>query len=199
MHCIDDGAGGCVLFVPPVENFFGWFDPSNGYAMSVDYAGLVPGDFGTEFSGTVTERPLPDGRAEVHIRLHTKNALAWVAADFDFNGDLLFGTRWDGDGNVAGEPTLGDSFLEVVLINPAPDAPLPDLTELFDAVPDDWELKRIGFNANVKGPLRAAFGVPDGTPGRAKVVQKGLFMASFKGAVADGFPVEKIKLQVIGK
>ena len=39
---------------------------------------------------------------------------------------------------------------------------------------------------------------PDGTPGNAKVILQGLFNTGFNGAVADGFPVEKIILTQTG-
>lgn len=42
----------------------------------------------------MVERPLADGRAEVTVILHTKNALTWVVDGDDFaNGELLFGHR----------------------------------------------------------------------------------------------------------
>src|SRR5438105_15461101 len=79
--CIDDGSGGCLIFVPPVANFIGWdtlqeVPPQQGNVQpvrcaSVDYAGLANAkfeelsgiSFGTTTSGTVTEHPLADGRA----------------------------------------------------------------------------------------------------------------------------------------
>ena len=117
--CIDDGSGGCFLFVPPVANFFGWDNlqevpPQQGNVQpvrcaSVDYAGLANAkieelsggsiSFDTTTEGTVTERPLRDGRAEVSVRLHTENALTWVTSGgdddaCDFATDpLLFGHR----------------------------------------------------------------------------------------------------------
>lgn len=70
--CIDDGMGGCFLFVPPIENFFGLSDPKANLCMSIDYAGLADAwissvsgggvSFGTTFEGTVTERPLTGPR-----------------------------------------------------------------------------------------------------------------------------------------
>ena len=50
----------------------------------------------------------------------------------------------------------------------------------------------------VKG-LRAAFGVEDGTRGRATVTETGtLFRTSFGGATGDGFPAERTNLRVTG-
>lgn len=194
--CIDDGQGGCILFVPPVANFIGWVDPAEEISASVDYAGLADafadGAFGTETTGTVTERPLKDGRAEIHVKLHTKNALSWAVDGFDFNGPLLFGHRapdvLDGE-----EPALGESLLHVKFINTAPGAPLPDLIQLFVAPEPGQEIVFLSFYARADGPLA------DGTPGRVQVVQTGLFMTAFKGATADGFPAERINLNVVGQ
>ena len=91
--CVDDGVGGCLLFVPPDPNFLGWtndLDSAVIHFAGVDYAGLAdayaPGKT-PSFSGTVTERPLPDGHAEVTVRLHTKNANVWVI-ELDLSGDV---------------------------------------------------------------------------------------------------------------
>src|SRR5262245_7980920 len=71
--CIDDGSGGCVVFIPPVANFLGWdtlqeVPPQKGNVQparcaSVDYAGLADAkikevsggtiSFGTTTTGTV--------------------------------------------------------------------------------------------------------------------------------------------------
>ena len=194
------------LFVPPIANFIGWTDPAEGRLMSVDYAGLADyyagGAFGTETTGTVTERPLKDGRAEIHVRLYTSNALTWMVDDPDLTGDfnrpLLFGHRapevLDGE-----ESALGDSFLHVKLINTAPGADIPDLLQVFIAPEEGQEVVFLATNASATGPLRELFGVPDGTPGRATVVQTGLCMPPAQGPVWDAFPAEWIKLQPVGQ
>jgi hypothetical protein len=196
-----------ILFVPPVANFLGWSDPAKGRLMSVDYAGLADyyanGAFGTETTGTVTERPLKDGRAEIHVLLRTENALMWVVDDgppltWNFNGPLLFGHR--APEVLAGgvEPALGTSFLQVRFINTAPGAPLPDLIQLFYAWEEGQEPLFLATNARAEGPLRELFGVPEGTPGRAGVVQTGLFIPPAQGPGWDAFPAERIELQVVG-
>jgi hypothetical protein len=195
-YCLDDGMGGCFLFVPPVANFLGWYDPAAELAASVDYAGLAVahagGAYSTETTGRVTERPLKDGRAEVHVRLHTKNALSWVVDGFDFNGPLLFGHRAL-DVAAGAEPALGESLLHIKFINTAPGDPLPDLIKLFVEPELGQELIFMSFYAQADGPLA------DGTPGRVQVVQTGLFMTAFKGATADGFPAERIILRAVGQ
>jgi hypothetical protein len=210
-YCIDDEAGGCILFVPPIENFLGTSDPTACLLASIDYAGLaddwlVDKGFdllGTEFKGTVIERPLADGRAEVHVKLHTSNALAWVVNDpspmtYDFNGPLLFGHRAP---EVLGGaiPGLADSSMNVVFINTEPGADLPDLIQLFYFPEPGQEVRFFSFTVTANGPLRALFGVKDGAPGKVQVIQTGIFMTPFMGAVEDGFPAEKIKIMKVGK
>jgi hypothetical protein len=208
--CLDDGMGGCVLFVPPIENFLGQSDPSNGLLSSVDYAGLADKwiggaapngcgmSFGTTFSGRVTERALADGRAAVHVVLHTNNALAWATAE-DFNNPLLFGARAPDVCNGA-EPSLGSITMIIDFVNTEPGAPLPDLLQLLIAPADGQEGPSfLATRARAKGELREAFGVVDGTPGLFSTVQNGLFMTSGMGATADGFPVERINLRAIGR
>jgi hypothetical protein len=206
-YCIDDGMGGCFLIVPPVANFIGWSDPTAMLLASFDYAGLADecagGTFGTEMSGSITERPLADGRAEVHVRLHTANALTWVVDGFDFNGPLLFGRRLEaGPGNCgmlpAGtEAALGSSFLRVTFTNTAPGAPLPDLIQLFVAPEEGQEILSMSFRGQASGLLA------DGTPGRVEVTETGLLVfekpANENAATADGFPAEKIILQPVGQ
>lgn len=201
--CIPDQMNGCVLFVPPVENFLGFSDPGSGRSASVDYAGLANDwieaesggstSFGTTFSGSITERPLRDGRAEVNVRLRTDNALAWVVDGSDFANDpLLFGYRAP-EVLAGAEPALVSSHLTLRFFNTAPGALLPDLIQLLVSPEDGQALRFIGFEANGDGSL-----ADDGGRGRLQVVQRGLFMTSFRGAVADGFPVEKILLRQVG-
>jgi hypothetical protein len=205
--CFDDGDGGCFLFVPPIENFLGQGDPSNGLLSSVDYAGLADAwaqdtcgiSFGTGFGGEVTEEALADGRAAVRVVLHTNNALTWVTEGV-FENPLLFGARAPDVCNGA-EPSLGSITMIVDFINTAPGDPLPDLLQLLIApLPGQEGPRFMSTRARADGDLREAFGVPDGTRGRFDTTQNGLFMKSFMGAVAEGegFPVERINLKVVG-
>ena len=88
--------------VPEFMSFTAYFNPQDGTnrAVSIDYAGLgarvirkkTAGavSLHTKMDGLVYERQLPDGRAEVTIQLHTRNALTFVieepAADYDVWG-----------------------------------------------------------------------------------------------------------------
>lgn len=176
-HCLDDGGGGCILFIPPVPNYMGFSDPARGWCGTADYAGVANTwitaasggtiSFGTQISGTVTEKPRADGRAEVTVRLQTRNALVWVidgCDDFATN-PLLFGNRAQDVLSASAQPALGDVSLQVRFVNTAPGAALPDLVQLFFATQPDQEF-----------PSFYAFAVN-----------------------ADGFPAEHIELMVTGQ
>lgn len=117
------------------------------------------------------------------------------------NKPTLFGHR----PQDAGGHALGKSTFEVRFTNSAPGAPLPDLIQVFnfpDAGPAVLEF--VGFTSQASGPLTAAFGVPEGTPGRCTIRQTGLvstyLKASPKSRVGlDGFPAELIELRRISR
>jgi hypothetical protein len=187
----------CLLFNPPSLNFLGWGDLPFDKCAAVDYAGLTNstygGIFGTETSGTVVERPLRDGRAEVTVTLHTAKALTFVVADCsDFaNGQLLFGHRAT-DVLAGADAALADSFLEITFTNSAPGAPLPDFFQLYFFPSAEQHLHQGVFTAQAKGTLRSAFGVPDGTPGALTVTQ------TFSSARSN-FQASVVNLRATGK
>lgn len=205
------GKGNCYLFVRPDPNFLGWntdTDLSPVRFAGVDYAGLAYkfSPFGSQapsITGSVTERVLADGRAEVTVLLQTKNANVWVI-ELDLAGDVfkqiderptLFGHR-PRDVRTGSAQALADSNLQAVFTIPYPGAPLPDLLQV-NGTPD---MKFLAFTASGKGPLTAEFGVAEGTPGKCTIVQTGLLAGKGKGtAVADGFPVESIDLKPVGQ
>lgn len=202
-------------FVPPVSDFMGWYKTGDDRSLlaSVDYAGVsdryLNGSLGTTFSGSVSERQLPDGRAEVSVNLHTRNTLMYIldAQNWDFATDpLLFGNRAHDVKNGAA-PARGDAHFEVVFINTAPGAPLPDFmwalygywVPTFPLLPlkypwPGFELVSMRINASADGPLHAASGLgPYGTPGHGRVVQVNLrSQAQHHGAHGDQWPVENI-------
>lgn len=199
---------------PFIANYIVWSGRTGPHedptlVMVVDYAGL---DAPAEIRGTVIERPVSGG-TEVHVTLHTTDALAYV---LDYTGlvfgDTLFGAT---PAEVAAdvEPAFGDSVLELVyIVNRAPGEPMEDLVAVvFCGLLDPAvycpggevpELLFVSFHATASGELREAFGVPEGTPGRASLQQTGPLGAAahngFQGALADGFPAEWIHLQVTG-
>ena len=198
--------GGCVLFVPPQPNVGGWIDPKTSVFTLVDYAGLADsllgGALGTTLDGSVTEVPLPDGRAEVTVLLHTQNALTWASdVSASFPGPLLFGHLLS-DVINGQDAALGSSLLQLKFKNTAPGAPLPDLIQLIFCPNTGQELTTLSFRAQATGTLRAASGVPDGTSGRLEVAQTGLLgvasVANSNSRVAlDAFPAEHIVIQAI--
>jgi hypothetical protein len=208
--CLPDGGGGCLLFIPPVENYLGLTSapqPTTATLFaSFDYAGVAErkivelgGDpLGTTYSGHIRERPLNDGRAEIQVILRTQNALTWVNECCDFaTSPVLFGAR-STDVIAGAEATLGSCYMKWVFISPAVGDPIPDLMQLLFVPVAGQELLSFHFNGVATGPLSEAFGVADGTPGKLNVTQTGLFMTGFQGAVGDGFPVEHVNLRVLG-
>jgi hypothetical protein len=195
-----------LLFVPPIANFLGTADPDQNRGASIDYAGLADywsgGAFGTSFAGSVVERPLADGRAHVSVILRTENALTFVVQGSDYNVNLLFGNRAP-DVAYGAEPALGSASMELVFINTAPGADLPDLLQLAVFPAGGQELLTLKIGNKAKGPLTELFGVPDGTPGLNTGTQVGLLGNPQCGlepsALLDCFPVERINLRVIGQ
>src|SRR5262249_32922714 len=136
---------------------------------------------GTNVDGTITERPLTDGRAEVSVILHTTDALTWASEFPPPGASPLFGNPAP-DVLSGATPALGDSVLRVVFKNTALGAALPDLVNAFilgNAAPGQ-ELLFIAFRGTATGPLHeeAKLG-PEGTSGLCLVVQTGLLMKSF--------------------
>jgi hypothetical protein len=211
--------GTTQVFLAPVRDVVGWISalqpppqqqPPVRFAV-VDYCGfadeyLISVDpdlrLGTTTDGSITERPLKDGRAQVTIILHTKNALTFALNVHD--GTVVccdppdFGSHAV---DVAGgaEPALGASNLKVVVKNTALGADLPDLVDAFilgNAAPGQ-ELLALGFHADARGPLHASFGVPEGTPGKCVVAQTGILFTNAKSKNFDGFPAERVDLMAI--
>ena len=180
-YCLDDGQGGCALFLPPAPNIVGWgFGPHNAFLIA-DYAGVWDAwlsdqsggaaSVGTTESGTVSERPMADGRASVVVHLNTDNAIVWVSylndqLD-DFPGTSVLGNRLE-DILTGATAALGRMSTHLEFINTAPGAPLPDLVQLlFAPLPgQEWTSVRLGIVGH--GELHPAFGqgVAEGTPGR---------------------------------
>lgn len=184
----------------------GWTDPKTMRFALVDYTGFANKwikeqsggtiSLRTKTEGKIIERPLPDGRAEVTVLLHTKNALTWVMEPWAFDpyGDyLVFGHRAQ-DVVDGADPALGESLLMWVFINKAPGDPLPDLVAE-TLVGPTVEMIMLSFEALADGTMRDAFGVPDGTPGRAQITEIGLFPPGKDAR----WPAEDIKLKVVGR
>jgi hypothetical protein len=177
-----------------------WTDPKNGFTAAIDALGqLDNGSFGTIVQGSVSESPLPNGLADVKVVLHASNALM-RAVDADF--DLIFGYA-RGEVELGAPPTLGDANLQVSFTNTAPGAPLPDFAQLQFCPAPGQALERLSIRAQASGPLRAASGFPEGTPGRLEVTQTGLLGTSLKAnprsrVALDAFPAEHVIVRATG-
>jgi hypothetical protein len=199
------------VFFPPTPDYIGWCGaaarPPARFAL-IDYAGLAATwlqqnggpSLGTQVSGTVNEKILKDGRAEVTVNLTASRALTWATDCVgDLSGPLLFGYRAaDLAANPALTPGLATLSMHVVFNNTAPGASLPDLVNAFilgNAAPGQ-ELLTLSFRADAAGPLRSNFGVPEGTPGKVIVSQTGNISIGPRGANSDGFPAEKVEIKV---
>ncbi len=222
--CDDRFGPFCNLPFAPVPNVVRW---AEGPALTplvlvVDYAGVADAwlidnsagavSVGTTFSGSVTERSLQDGRAEVHVRLHTKNALTWAEGwvlpppffwppirdpQFGYQAPLVLG---------GAEPALADSFLDAVFILAAPGDPLPDLRQVLfseDSTLPEYETIRLSFSATAHGPLREGFGVDEGTPGRLHFTGVEPWhledQVPANSAVSDRTAVGIIDIRVVGR
>lgn len=158
----------------------------------VDYAGTddkslisVGGpDVHTSYSGVIIEKSLPSGQVEDSIHLVTHNAIAFMdnASTFPVNCTnsgsaafltlcpAIFGYNIVELANGIGSPVLVDSVMDITLVNVAPGAPIPDLTLIsITPSPTGAYLKTLTLKTSAVGPLRAAFGVPEGTLGLAKL------------------------------
>jgi len=206
--------GSTNIFVPPLPDFIGWTNnnPQTLFS-SVDYAGVAAAylsshggpDLGTTITGTVSERPLADGRVDVLVDLHVKNALTWVIP-IPFSDvatePLLYGVRGtDLLANPSLTPSLSICDMRIDFTNPAPGAALPDLVTAFilgGALPGQ-ELLAVMINASGSGTLHAPSGFPEGTPGRFTLINNGVLHASGKGGTADGFPAEVVTIRPAGR
>jgi hypothetical protein len=135
---------------------------------------------GTTLSGTVIERPLADGRAEITASVRAKNAIAWAtrgAKGYELGDDepLLFGYLPEEIAASSGlTPALAEAQSQFVFTIEAPGAAIPDLADasFHNKTSYPWfQLRKASIRAAAFGELRAAFGVPEGTPGKATLIQ----------------------------
>jgi hypothetical protein len=215
--------GTTAVFFPPAPDYLGWANNSSLVSSAgpslqcrfalIDYAGLAAGFLasnggpllGTTVSGSVTERPLADGRAEVTVVLHTHNALAFAQTCANFgpgNPDAFGSQAAELIANPSLQPGLADAEFGVVFINTAPGAPLPDIgwiNSCLACLPAGFELVSLDFRATGFGPLHPSSGFPEGTPGQLVVTETAIFRAQPGGRVAlDGFPAERVDWRPAG-
>jgi hypothetical protein len=173
--CFPDGAGGCVQFVAPLPNQLGVGDQEENSCAYVDYAGLANDyieaqsggaiSLGTTVTGSIKERTTSAGSAEITVRLVTSDALIFAVSGCNLaSGPILFGRRAQ-EVLAGATPALADVTLIAKYTTPTLGAPLEDLVKL-NSFPSTHELlNEVRIDADGSGELRAAFGVPDGTPG----------------------------------
>src|SRR5262245_37394083 len=191
--CFPDGQGGCLLFTdPPVPNFLAFRQPEPERCAVVDYAGLANRwleqrsggaiSLETTVEGTVTERPVEFqfefgsfiGR-EIHVRLHTRNALTWVVEGCTtlVSDALLFGQRAP-EVLAGADAALGEALLELRYLDgefgSEPGGPLADLVQLVAFPLGEQAIIALRFRVSADGELHEAFGVPEGTPGQATIL-----------------------------
>jgi hypothetical protein len=212
-----DAQGTTSVFWPPFPDYLGWANgippivSSNGPSLQcrfagIDYAGLsaqylgANGIFlGTTVTGSVRERPLADGRAEVTVVLHTANALSFAQTcdNYGPGNPSAFGAQQT---ELLADPSLtpGMSTVDFLAVfkNTAPGAPLPDLVLVNvdpTLLPPGFELVSLYFRANGSGPLHPSSGFAEGTPGGLVVTQTGILRPQPGGRVDyDGFPAERV-------
>jgi hypothetical protein len=151
----------------------------------VDYAGLADQrlqdhsdgaiSLGTTVTGTVKERTVADGSAEITIQLSISKALVFSVAGCDLaSGPFEFGRRAQ-EVLIGATPSLGDAIFYARYIVPVSGHPLQDLVQIvFFAIPGE-AIAETRLKARFQGQLRAAFGVPDGTPGKLMIKEKLVF------------------------
>jgi hypothetical protein len=171
--CFPDGMGGCFLFFSPVPLYLGaGANADNSLETWVDYLGVAnrwaDGAFGTQINGTVTERALSDGRAQVDVTLQATHALTFVTAGTP-PAPLLFG-HYAPDVLAGVDGAFGRTSFHISFINTAPGAPLPDIIQVLFLPAAGQEAIQVNIASTATGTLRSAFGVPDGTPGMLDAV-----------------------------
>lgn len=207
--CWLDGEGGCSLFAPPVPNFVAWLDPTTLLIGWWDYAGLAGAwlemesggavSLGTEVTGSITEQPLADGRALLHLNLRARNVLTWVTLGEDFISDpLLIGHRVEDILYAGKEPAPGRFSMDLQYITSAPGLPLQDLIKVFIFPGPDQEVISLTCNMSARGELHELAGYPEGTYGKATGVQVNVAIPPVPNPNWDTWPVAWIKLGPTG-
>lgn len=153
-------------FFAPIPDYAGWTNSGPVTFALVDYAGLANRylvenggrSLHTWVTGKVVECRLPDGRAEITVKLVTANALAFAqsfdalaANEFDFLATpTVFGSKaldvLDG-----ASPAVGPAFLETTFTISAPGEALPDLINVLQS--DAYKPASVDFRSISIGRL----------------------------------------------
>jgi hypothetical protein len=204
-YCVELPDGSCLDIFRGVPDLVFWGIPGFPRSAYVDFAGHTEAylaahggpPLGTEIHGKIVERLLADGRAAVHVVLKVDNTLAWVTEEANAwtikDATLLFGNR-AADVLAGEQPGLCDAHFEVKFINTAPGAPMPDLIQLLFRTEPGQEPKFVSVHCHATGPLREAFGVEDGTPGRANILARPLYIPPPDEDLGYKLPVLRVDL-----
>jgi len=180
-----------------------WYDYAGVLGRSTSYGGVFGPD---SIVGTVTERSIGQGMAEVTAKLHVSGALIWVTTWDDAHqngtwfrtGPTVFGHR---ETEMLADPSLEPARAEVnftaTFLNEV-GAPLPDMIAVNNS--GRWLSFQVVLNA--KGPLTEAFGVPEGTLGALHWGKPGTLSVpandNADNGAASGFPNDQFHLFPIG-
>jgi len=178
--------------------YIDWTDPTTNRVMVIDYAGKI-NDYivahggtgvGTTISGTVMQRALKDGKAEITVLLHLQHAIVYA-----YQGSSLVFGHTQTDILSGSDPALATVNFTLKFTISAPGAPLNDLsTIVFSQHAEVFQQ----LNAIGQGTFRAAYGVADGTPGIAQTTQTGTLQSQGNGGPrGDHFPAEHIDFHVL--
>jgi hypothetical protein len=142
------------------------------------------------YDGFVKTQSFPDGSVRVTVREDVTNVLACA-----YRADgMVFGHK--GSEVTAGAaPTVGTARFTMTFTVPA-GAPTPTFCQAL-SYPADNGVTHMTMRLTTTGPLRAASGYADGTPGSLTVVQNGIYgrppqLAGDDTALGDDYPVEHV-------
>jgi len=189
-----------------MKNFLGWTDPRYNFNALFEYLGNADLwlqeesggtiSLGTRITGKVTERPLADGRALIHINVHARNILAWMTEVEDFYLDpLVFGYRV-GDVLEGAPPAIGDLQFKIKFITAEQNAPIPDIFGMYFFPEPGQEILHMSINMSATGILHEGSGYPEGTLAKVKVNQVFPGPGDIYGM---GWAVERINIVPIGQ
>jgi hypothetical protein len=207
-YCIEVVEGECFDIFSDVPDLVYLVD--DRYSAYVDYVGSTEAflaahggpSLGTRLTGRITERPLADGRATVHAVLKIENTLAWVADLAEpwtvKDAPMYFGSRAS-DVLAGAPPALCDAHFELKFINTAPGAPLPDLIQLLFFAEPGQRLLFVSIRCNAQGLLHETFGVEEGTPGRANILEHDMLIPPHGEDGVLKIPVTLIELRTAGR
>jgi hypothetical protein len=187
--------------------YLAWLDSDLNYWVNVDYAGKINDwvknytkgelSFNTEITGSVTEGVLSDGRTDVHVSLHTKNAITYIRDLSQVGSPAIFGHQgWEVVYNNL-KPSFADCSLEVIYITTAkPGSPMPDLMQVALHPEPGQKLIELSFSAQAHGELHESFGVNEGTIGKVMIMQKGIMKLNDLDTF-NLMPIRRVEIEVI--